>query len=103
MTKSEKISTASLEAINKFLQEPLRPHHFTQPRRVPQFNKDEAASYEKFLVRRKEIRKHLPYENQNFMDPSVARNRNAYYRPLSHADAWVLRRVKARRLFEEEE
>jgi hypothetical protein len=91
---------ASLDAANRFLSVTLCPHHYVQPSRQASVQKTEADTLEIHLVRRLDVRAHLPYEHKQYAEEMVARNSANYYRPKTVEDefVWSLALEKARAL-----
>ena len=92
----DEISSASLDAINRMLTEPLKRYQFVQPRRPASIQKNEVAIINVNLLRRQDARKHLPYDNVDFGQEQILRTRNVFYRPLTNVDEWVWGMVESK-------
>lgn len=85
------VSTASLDAINKIITQPLKRHQFIQPKRDAAIQKEEASIMEIMLIRRRDGRKHLPYDGKDFGNDRVLQKQDVFYKPASRIDKWVWR------------
>lgn len=83
------ISTASLDAANRLLTQPIFPHEFSQPKREPYMQEAEVSRMQVYLVRNPESRRLFPYDKKNYERAQDCEAPGNVLDPRKETDQWV--------------